>query len=516
MKRGQEFYIFLFFCLNLLLIPGCKIVKPPTLTTVEVSDIGPTSAISGGNITNDGHAEILVRGVCWSTTKSPTNEDPRTTDGYGLGTYSSMITDLEPNTLYYLRAYATNSEGTSYGNQLTFTTVEYSVPSVTTTAITGITQTTAITGGDIINDGGKEVTARGVCWSTHTTPTLSDSKTANGTGAGSFVSNISGLTGNTTYYVRAYATNDEGTAYGQEVSFKTSPLLPVVTTAVPYATSTITGAGGGNVTSDGGSPVTARGVCWSTTANPTITNSRSNDGAGTGSFTSEITGLSANTTYHVRAYATNSVGTAYGNDRTFTTDPVTVIDSDDNIYDVIRVGTQVWMDENLKTTTFNDDDAIALVGGSSAWSNLTSPGYCWYANDEDNKDIYGALYNWHAVNSGKLCPSGWRVPADDDWTILENYLGGQSPAGGKLKETGTIHWASPNTGATNEYDFTARPGGWRTNTGTFQYINNNGYWWSSTLITPDSFYRHIHYDSDKVFRNLINGKYGMSVRCIKE
>jgi uncharacterized protein (TIGR02145 family) len=517
MKKGFEFYIFLLISFLLLFIPGCVILRTPSLSTTAVTDIGPTSATSGGNVTSDGNADILVRGVCWDTRKSPNTEDTRTTDGYGTGSFTSSLTELTPNTLYYVRAYAINSEGTSYGNQITFTTSLYSVPTLTTTAVSGITQTTAVSGGNITNGGGVDVTARGVCWSTHTVPTIADSKTSNGTGEGTFTSNMTGLTGNTKYYVSAYATNSEGTGYGQELSFTTSPLLPVVTTADPVATSTTTGTGGGTVTSDGGSAVTARGVCWNTSANPTTANSKTTDGTGTGTFTSNITGLTANTTFHVRAYATNSVGTAYGTDKTFTTDPITVTDNDGNTYNVIRIGTQLWMKENLKTTIFNDDGPIAPVSGTAAWANLTSHGYCWYNNDAGNKNTYGALYNWYAVATGKLCPVGWHVPTDDDCIELEDYFGFSVPAGGKLKETGTTHWASPNTGATDEVGFKALPGGLRTETGTFQFITNYGYWWTSTEYnTHNEWYRELEYNSDNVVRYFKDDNNGMSVRCIKD
>jgi uncharacterized protein (TIGR02145 family) len=201
----------------------------------------------------------------------------------------------------------------------------------------------------------------------------------------------------------------------------------------------------------------------------------------------------------------------------FTTDPVTVSDYDGNTYGVVRIGTQLWMQENMKTTKLNDGTAIALTGGTSEWSSLTTSGYCWYNNNISYKNTYGALYNWYTVSSGKLCPSGWHVPTVDDWSTLENYLGGSSPAGGKLKETGTTHWTSPNTGATDEYNFTALPGGLRTNTGAFQNINSYGYWWTSTVeASPDVYYRHIQNDSDKLFWAYKNEKHGMSVRCNKD
>ncbi|MDZ7695438.1 MAG: GDSL-type esterase/lipase family protein [Deltaproteobacteria bacterium] len=189
-------------------------------------------------------------------------------------------------------------------------------PTVTTTAVSAITATSASSGGDVTSDGGAFVTARGVCWSTSANPTVSNDKTTDGTGTGSFTSAITGLSPGTTYHVRAYATNSAGTAYGSDVSFTTLTTPTVTTTAVSAITAT-SASSGGDVTSDGGAFVTARGVCWSTSANPTVSNDKTTDGTGTGSFTSAITGLSPLTTYHVRAYATNSVGTAYGSDVSF-------------------------------------------------------------------------------------------------------------------------------------------------------------------------------------------------------
>jgi uncharacterized protein (TIGR02145 family) len=229
-----------------------------------------------------------------------------------------------------------------------------------------------------------------------------------------------------------------------------------------------------------------------------------------------MTCLAVNTEYHVRAYATNGVGTAYGADYLFRTDPSTIQDIDDNVYHVIRIGSQLWLKENLKTTRFSNGSSIPLVTNNSTWAGLSSSGYCWYDNDNTNKADYGALYNWFTVDAGNLCPTGWRVSTDNDWFVLETFLGGSSPAGGKLKETGTSHWNSPNTGATNETDFTALPGGYRSFDGQFMEMGTSGYWWSSTEYnTANSWNRKIQNSSDKTFRNYFDKNYGMSVRCIK-
>jgi hypothetical protein len=192
---------------------------------------------------------------------------------------------------------------------------------VTTNNVTDITQTTAVCGGNVTITGNGTVTARGVCWSTNSNPTVNDNHTSNGTGTGNFTSNITGLTPNTTYYVRAYATNNAGTVYGAQKTFSTTALSTAPSIVTNNVTNITQDAAicGGNVTSDGGSPVTARGVCWSAIPNPTINDNHTYNGTGTGNFTSSITGLTQNTTYYVRAFATNSIGTNYGEQKSFTT-----------------------------------------------------------------------------------------------------------------------------------------------------------------------------------------------------
>ena len=194
-----------------------------------------------------------------------------------------------------------------------------SVATLTTTTPSSITTATASSGGNISTDGGATVTARGVCWSTASSPVSTGSHTTDGTGTGTFTSSITGLTANTVYHVRAYATNTSGTAYGSDLQFTTLVNPPTITTTAASSITTTTASSGGNVTAGGDAAVTARGVCWSTAASPLVSGSHTTDGTGTGSFTSSITGLTANTLYHVRAYATNTGGTAYGSDLQFTT-----------------------------------------------------------------------------------------------------------------------------------------------------------------------------------------------------
>lgn len=297
--------------------------------------------------------------------------------------------------------------------------------------------------------------------------------------------------------------------------------VPVLTTAAVTAITQTTAKCGGSIISDGGTIITAKGVCWSSVKNPTIADSKTLDGTGAGNFTSDIIGLIYNTTYYVRAYATNSAGTGYGSAMSFKTQQgggYTITDIDGNIYHTVSIGTQVWMVENLKTTRYNDGIVLPLVTNSTSWLNLTTPAYCWYNNDASAyKNTYGALYNWYAVNTGKLAPKGWHVPTDAEWTTLTTYLGGDTVAGGKLKEIDTTHWQSPNTGATNETGFTALPGGFRDLGGKFYLVGILGRWWCSTEGgTYYAWNRHIDYGNIGVYRNYWEKGIGYSVRCLKD
>jgi uncharacterized protein (TIGR02145 family) len=201
-------------------------------------------------------------------------------------------------------------------------------------------------------------------------------------------------------------------------------------------------------------------------------------------------------------------------------------DIDGNVYTSVTSGTQVWMVENLKTTKYNDGTPIPLVTDNTAWTNLTTPGYCWYNNDAAaNKNTYGALYNWYAVNTDKLCPTGWHVPSDAEWHTLVLYLDGNasidnipesSIAGDKLKEEGTSHWMSPNTG-TNSSGFKALPGGGRNSLG-FGSIGGSGLYWSSTGIAGYEYvlYRGLGYNTSDIFRSTYSKWIGCSVRCLKD
>ncbi|MDD3875859.1 MAG: FISUMP domain-containing protein [Bacteroidales bacterium] len=272
---------------------------------------------------------------------------------------------------------------------------------------------------------------------------------------------------------------------------------------IQQTTATVTG----NVTSDGGSSVTERGICYSIGSNPTTSSSKASAGSGTGSFTANLTGLRENTTYYVRAYAINEKGTAYGDERSFATTSGTSTGSvpassgtftdtrDGKTYKTVRISTQTWMAENLNYTT-----------SSGSWC---------YDNNTSNCTKYGRLYDWNTALTA--CPSGWHLPSDAEWTQLTTYLGGESVAGGKLKEIGSTHWFRPNADATNETGFSALPGGNRYYNGTFLNVGRSGYWWSSTeYSSSDARNRYLHYNGTHAGRDDNYKTIGFSVRCVRD
>jgi uncharacterized protein (TIGR02145 family) len=192
-------------------------------------------------------------------------------------------------------------------------------------------------------------------------------------------------------------------------------------------------------------------------------------------------------------------------------------DGDGNNYTIVTIGTQTWMVENLKTTKYSDGTPIPLVTGSQ-WADYIFPAYCWYNNDSVTYNTpYGALYNWYAVTSpNKLAPKGWHIPSTDELAILTDNYGGEMVAGDKLKESGTIHWKSPNIGATNESGFTALPGGLRRNDGPFFDINKYGIWWSSTYYMQYQAWQWtMAYDMENAHQVASSTSNGLSVRCIR-
>ena len=295
----------------------------PTISaTSAATAITSSSFTTGGSIESDGGALVTARGVVWNTNTNPTiSLTTKTSDGTGIGNFSSSVTGLTSGVTYYVRAYATNSVGTKYGPEITVNSAQAVATLATTTAASSITITSAISGGNITYNGGATVTASGVVWSTSASPTVElSTKTTDGTANGTFTSSITSLSPGTLYYVRSYATNSVGTSYGEQISFNSATPLTLAATTAASSIANTTATSGGDISSDGGSAVTARGIVWGTTTNPTTAlTTKTTDGTGTGTFTSSLTGLTPATTYYVRSYATNAIGTVYGAEISFTT-----------------------------------------------------------------------------------------------------------------------------------------------------------------------------------------------------
>jgi len=300
--------------------------------------------------------------------------------------------------------------------------------------------------------------------------------------------------------------------------------LPVLATTEVTVVTLNSAASGGDITSDGGEDIIARGVCWNTTGDPTITDSKTSDGKGSGAFTSSLAGLQKGSVYFVSAYATNSVGTAYGEPFTFSTQ---IDDIEGNYYNTTPIGTQIWMAENLKTTLYNDDTQIPNVTSNTAWAALTTPAYAWAQNNEATyKPLYGAIYNWYAVSTGKLCPAGWKVPSDADFSAMEINLGMTVAQAGALEWRGTdqgkqlkntIGWSTGQNG-TNTSGFAALPSGYRAHTtGIFEGLGLIDYFWSATeQDAAVALYRRLDGNNDAVYRGATFKRAGKSVRCVKE
>ncbi|MFY8010572.1 MAG: fibrobacter succinogenes major paralogous domain-containing protein [Saprospiraceae bacterium] len=308
-----------------------------------------------------------------------------------------------------------------------------------------------------------------------------------------------------------------------------STLPTVVTTNISNVTSN-SAVSGGNVVSDGGSPVSDRGIVWSTIPNPTVSLSTiTNNGNGLGIFSSTLNGLVSKSTFYARVYATNSVGTGYGNEISFTTSDITnvmgipcagtptVKDIDGNSYNTVQIGTQCWTKENLRVSKFRDGSIIPLdesggtTGNSSAqiWSIRSTGARTVFGHNPANFALLGYLYNWYAISDPKgLCPSAWHVPSDAEWTTLTTFLGGESVAGGKMKSISTTYWNLSNVAPTNESGFSTLPGGYRVNDGSFNNINLNAFLWSATeLDKNDAWHRYLNYN-DNVFVNYFNKSFG--------
>jgi len=407
----------------------------PKLSTSQVMNVKADAATVVGFVVASGNG-FSEKGVCYNTEKNPTIANNKVVfdSVSNKATFTVELKGLDYTTKYYVRAYATGENGTIYGEEMSFTT-PVALPTLTTAEIdiTSIEANTAAGGGNVTDWGGDDVTARGVCFGMEANPTVANDTTVDGNGTGEFTSMLSGLRGKTMYYVRAYATNSAGTGYGPQVSFTTLPDVPTVTTDNVTGITKTEAVSGGMVSYDGGEAVTQRGLVWSLSENPTLSDNVIVDTkADTGSYVSNISGLEKNTIYHVRAYATNDIGTGYGEDISFTTksdivtlwvpgayqgwDPAGATDSLKNTISDPVVKGYVYMSTagEFKFVAQKDwspvnygagDSEGTLALNSSTNLSVSEPGYYYFEVDLDNLTYTATKTNWGVI--GAATADGW-------------------------------------------------------------------------------------------------------------
>lgn len=485
-----------------------------------------------GELTNDGGLDVLELGVCYNNIGNPTIADSSKVISLDNNTFDYTITNLKPNTTYYIKSYIVNELGIHYGNEVVFTTLD-SLAEISTYSVTGITATSAVGGGYIIATNGVDVIEKGVCFNTSGVPTINDLKVISSSALNTnYEVELNGLQRCTDYYIRAYIINEFGVSYGEEKQFTTSDGRPVVNTIALSEVTYTSVKTGGEIITDEGEEITEKGLCWNNSGNPTVGDFKQISGNGTDDYSIRIENLTEGETYFFKAYAINANGIGYGSEVTvtLTDDNISIQDYDGNWYNVVRIGNQVWMKENLKTTHYSDGTKI---DDGSEITDITGDDKYWmiptYSDgNEAYKNLYGLLYTWAAAVNGSsgsssnpsniqgVCPDGWHMPSDAEWLVLANYLGGINIAGGKMKEVGLKNWNAPNVGATNESNFTALPAG-HIHAGSYLPTGTGALFWTTNNVREsDGYIRECVTYYTELNSSDFPKKAAVSVRCVKD
>lgn len=386
---------------------------------------------------------------------------------------------------------------------------EFSLGEVTMGEIKAITAKSAVVLGSVESVGGGVVN-HGHCWSTSPGPTLEDDHTSLGnlSAPADFKSNLSGLSIDQKYFIRAFIEGGGSVEYSAEQEFTTLDGIPELVTSMPSRITSASALLGGYVLDNGGLDFMEVGVVWNETGIPTTEDTKVSISEIYDGFASDVMGLESAKTYYTRSYVLNEVGAHYGNELSFVAQDVEkLIDIDGNEYFTVAIGQQIWMAENLRTTKLKDGTELTKL--TESWENGSDPAYAWFEDNENNKETLGALYNEKAAKFSELCPEGWHLPTRDEWLELADELGGLDIAGRKLKHAGTNHWLAPNY-ASNESGFMAMPSG---SVGSFGGYSNPGLG-ADWFAVQGNIYTFNRTDS------LIVGYHdsyenGLAVRCIK-
>ncbi|MFN8211150.1 MAG: FISUMP domain-containing protein [Bacteroidales bacterium] len=512
-----------------------KDTDKPSVTTTAASDINLTSARSGGTITTDGGETITKKGLCIA--KNPgvdiLNALDTTVNLAAGNSWEEALTGLEQGTTYYVKAYAINTKGTGYGNEISFITA---LPAEATTSIA-----TDTTGTSVILNGSVNPKNLSSSVSFEWGPTIAYGNEANsvpqiisGSDPVNVSASITGLTPGTTYHYRLKCENSAGTFFGNDLTFKTL-LLPVVATTIPTGITGTSGVLNGTIDPKGYLASVSFEYGTSTSYGSTINaNPASASGTSVVSVNAPLSGLTEGTTYHYRIKAVNKAGIAYGSDFTLTpvSAPSSVTDFDGNTYNTVLIGTQLWLKENLRSVSYSNGE---LIGTTSSLnldiSQEVWPRYQWtYNGSEGMAANYGRLYTWYAATDTRnLCPVGWHVPTDMEYTELTDYLtnngfgyggSGNDIAASLSDKTSWDYSATPGTpgndqASNNSSGFSGMAGGYRSASGSFVQVGTFGWWTTSTENDFSSGHSMgINNGSPGILDTYYSKRSGSSIRCV--